>query len=483
MPERNPALPRRRLGGSVRGAPLVGFAGLAFLAACAPDRSAGGTTGTEAGNAIAARFSVPSATDADSLVPAAGAVVRARPSDAVDASEASLWRQATADDSGRVHLVLPEGLWTLEVRLRGFGALVPLPDGERTSVQRTLVPLRTLRGVVVGNTGTRVSVPGAGLTVEVESDGTFSFDSLPLQALDLRVSGQVVTLAPDSGAVLLGGAPLAAYRTPLGISGRGSGLPFFVPESLLRAGRNPVLLDASGGEIAHRRGGTGSRGARLWSDPASGAAPAWIAFRDEAPSLPPPFASPDGFRLAWIPDLSAQDLSGSGGKLRLLGTALTDSVEGPAVGAGLGSTLGVVDSGLPASGPFGVVLRGRATSFGIENLWLLDWTDPNLRGLRLGMGGGFLTVRTGGQDTSLAWDPGGSWFSLAASWDGRVLRVAVDGVQKLSLVPEAGALEARSSWTRRNIGLGGGLVLSTLLVLDHGIDPVAYSLSGALLPR
>lgn len=483
MSERSTAFSRRNLRRSVRGTPRACLAVLALLAGCAPDRSAGGTTGTEAGNAIAARFSVPSATRADSLVPAAGALVRARPSDAVDASDASLWKLATADDSGRVRLVLPDGLWTLEVRLRGFGALVPLPEGEQTSVQQTLVPLRTLRGVVVGNTGTRVSVPGTGLTVEAGADGTFAFDSLPLQPLDLRVAGQVVTLAPDTGAVLLGGRPLAVYRTPVALSRRGSGLPFFVPESLLRSGRIPVLLDSSGGEIAHRRGGSGSRGVRLWSDPAAGSAPAWIAFRDDPTSLPPPFAAPDGFRLAWIPDLSAQDQSGSGGTLRPLGTTLTDSVEGPAMGAGLGSTLGVVDSGLPASGPFGVVLRGRATSEGIEDLWLLDWTDPNLRGLRLGMGGGFLRVRAGGLDTTLAWDPGESWFSLAVSWDGRILRLAVDGVQKLALVPEGGALEARTSWTRRNIGLGGGLVLSTLLVLDHGIDPTAYSLSGALIPR
>jgi len=458
-------------------------AGFALLTACAPDRSAGGTTGTEAGNAIAARFSLPSSARADSLVPAAGAVVRARPSNAIDARDASRWQIDTADDSGRVAFRLPEGLWTLDVRLRGFGILVPLPDAEQSTVQRTLVPLRTLRGVVTGGEGTQVSLPGTGLTVAAGADGAFALDSIPAQPLDLLVAGQPVALPSDTGAVLLGGAPLAVYQAPAAVVARGRGLPFFVPESLLRAGQIPVLLDSSGREVGYRRGGNGTRGARLWTGPATGATPAWIAFRSTPSAVPPPFTQADGFRLAWIPDLAPQDLSGSGGRFRVAGAALTDSVEGPAAAASLGSTLGVVDSGLPATGSFAVALRGQATSAGIENLWLLDWTDANLQGLRLGMGGGFLTVRAGAFDTTLAWNPGTAWFSVAASWDGRTLRVGIDGVQRLVLVPGAGTLDARSAWTRRNIGLGGGLVLSSLLVLDRALDPAVFSLSGALNPR
>lgn len=459
--------------------------GLALLTGCAPDRSAGGTTGTEAGNAIAARFSLPASGGHDSLIPAAGAVVIARPSDAIDARDAASWHLDTTDDSGRIALRLPEGLWTLEVRLRGFGALLSLPDLEHTTVRHTLVPLRTLRGVLVGaEEGSRVSLPGAGVTVAVGAGGAFALDSVPAQSLELRVAGQTVALSSDTGSVLLGGGyPLEVFRAPVAVQARGRGLPFFVGESLLPAGQIPVLLDSLGRVLPHRRGGTGSRGARLWTAPTAGAVPAWIAIRDAPVAASALFDSVDGYRLAWIPDLSPQDLSPTRARFLVSGTPQTDSVEGPNVVASLGSTLGEIDSGLPETGAFGLVLRGRATSVGIEDLWLLDWTDARAMGVRIGMGGGLLTARVGDRDTAVVWNPGTSWFGMAVSWDGRMLRLAIDGDERLALVPTTGVLDQRASWSRRQIGLGGGLALSAMLVLDRAVEVQRASRSGVLIPR
>jgi hypothetical protein len=152
--------------------------------------------------------------------------------------------------------------------------------------------------------------------------------------------------------------------------------------------------------------------------------------------------------------------------------------------ASLGSTLGLIDSGLPETGAFGLVLRGQATSVGIEDLWLLDWTDASAMGVRIGMGGGLLTVRLGDRDTSLAWNPGTSWFGMAVSWDGHTLRLAIDGEERLILAPPTGAVvDQRASWSRRHIGLGGGLALSTLLVLDRAVEVQGFSRSGVLIPR
>lgn len=75
---------------------------------------------------------------------------------------------------------------------------------------------------------------------------------------------------------------------------------------------------------------------------------------------------------------------------------------------------------------------------------------------------------------SVAWEPGLAWSGTALSWDGQVLAVAADGQTRL-VWELPGELSVRSGWTRREVGLGGGLRMSSLFTFAGARDAAALS--------
>jgi len=444
-------------------------ASLALFVSCGADRSASGTTGTEAGNALAMVVQLPDG------APAARASVVARPSTSLDSTQASMWVRAIADAQGRLDLRLPAGEWTLEIRSGRFARISTIRL-DRDSLRRdTLVGIRALRGIMLGSAVGRVGVPGLGRSVSVRSDGSFLLDSMPDQPLPLSIgtSGLRIIPAGTGSVVLAASGNNAVYGDPVRLSLRGSGLAgaqrvadSLVPDS------GAVLLDSLGRILPMRRGGASNGVRRLWTRLGSGRHRVLLcrALTDNPDSLPL-FGAKDGDRLAIVPDLapSLLDLSGAGGTFASGANPSVDSLWGPGLDAPLGSFIGTIGSGLLDTGAFALVLQARLLSQGIESLWLLDWTDSSSRGLRVGMGGRRLRVVAPGIDTAVAWDPGTSWSGIAFGWDGSQLVVATDGTERLRLSVRDG-LRDRSSWDRRIVGQGGGMRLSRLTIRSGAID-------------
>ena len=240
-----------------------------------------------------------------------------------------------------------------------------------------------------------------------------------------------------------------------------------------------VLLDENDREIGSRWATVRSGRRRFWTERSltQGSFVRLCALVSRG-TEPVPSAFADGFRLALVPELdsSLANLSAGGGGFRSSSALVLDSSEGLVVPATLGSLVGSLDSAaLPVQGAFAFGLRARMATTGVESLGLLDWTDPATgTGLHLGIGGGKLDVRVGTRDTTVAWDPGLSWFGAALSWDGQILTVATDGQVRLRWVL-ADALSDRSRWTRREVGLGGGLRMSSLFTFAGAQDALLLS--------
>lgn len=446
------------------------------LVGCGADRTAGGTTGTEAGNALSARLSLPDGSAAS------GALVVVRPSGSNSPDDAPRWIRDTADGRGDVSLRLPEGAWTLEARWKGFGLRADLRSGEDQVLRDTLVPLRTLSGEILGaGAGTVVSLPGLGVSVVTDDAGRFAIDSLPSQVVPIALDGLASWTAPaDAAAILVAGTkPGVVFRDGEILRSTGSGMVWEVDATLVPAGI-PVVLDENDREVGSRWASARSGRQRVWVDraPTQGSTLRLCALVSRGGD-PAPLVFGDGFRLAVVPELdsSLANLSTGGDRFRSSSPAILDDEEGFVVAAGLGSLVGSLDSAaLPAQGAFAVALRARlATTTGVESLGLLDWSDPATgAGLHLGIGGGKLDVRVGTRDTTVAWDPGLSWFGAALSWDGQILTVATDGQVRLRWVL-ADALSERSRWTRREVGLGGGLRMSSLFTFEGARDATVLS--------
>lgn len=448
-----------------------------LLLGCGSDRTAGGTTGTEAGNALAARLCLPDGT------PAAGALVVLRPDDATTNATSSTWIRDTADDQGTIDLRFGDGNWTLEARCRGFGLRTDLVSGRDQELRDTLEPLRNVSGHILGApAGTLVALPGLGVSVATGADGSFTIDSLPAQVVPLVLDGRPGWTVPaDTGAILIpASVPGAIYQDAPTLLRQGAGWLWAVPDSLV-PDSSALLVDSAGREIPTRLGGASQGRRRVWTDLANVSTDLRMCravSRGSSP-VPSPFAARAGFRLAVVPDLDSTlaNLGGAGfGGFRSTAVAGIDSLEGRILSASLGASLGTIDSAaLPSSGEFALGFRARLNTTSVASLWLLDWTDPATgEGVRVGVGGGRLLVRLGDRDTSVAWDPGSAWSGVGVSWDGRILTVAVDGAVRLE-VAGPNVPSERSRWSRRNAGLGGGLSLSALFVLEGSRDARALS--------
>lgn len=459
------------------------FLALVVLAGCGSDRTAGGTTGTEAGNAVSARLSLPDGSAAS------GALVVVRPSGSSSPEDAARWIRDTADERGDLSLRVPDGSWTLEARWKGFGLRSALKAGEDQVLRDTLVPLRTLTGEILGvGAGTRVSLPGLGVTVVTDDSGRFTLDSVPAQEVPFALDGQVSWLAPAETAAILvpGTRPGELYRDGEVLRPAGDGLVWEVDASSVPAGLL-VVLDGNDREVATRWTTVRPGRHRFWTDrPLPRGESVRLCGLVSRGGDPVPSAFGDGFRLAVVPalDTSLANVSSGEGIFRTGNAAILDSLEGRVVPSSLGSLLGSLDSSaLPAVGAFAFAIRTRMATTGVESLGLLDWTDPTTgTGLHLGVGGGKLEVRVGSRDTSVAWDPGTTWFGTALSWDGQILTVATDGQPRLRWLL-ADALSDRSRWTRREVGLGGGLWMSSLSTFSVARDAMVLSAPIGTLAR
>lgn len=452
-----------------------------LLHGCADDRNAGGTTGTEAGNALAVRLRLPDGG------PAVAARIVVRPRASVSSRDESSWLRDTADDLGAVELHLPRGEWTLEARVGGFGLRADLPAEGGTTVLDTLEPLRQLSGVVLGaSQGDLLGLPGLGLSVVLDAQGRFSLDSIPAQSLPLATEEGVRWLAPDTGSMVL---PLA---TPglvcregrrLVPTGRG---PVHELDANSAPGGIPVFLDDLGREIGTLWSPLRQGRRRVWADFAGARQGATLCGLVSRSNDVVPSAFAPGLRSVYIPwmDPAVNGSANVPGRFQAAGTTLVDSLEGAILAAGLGDQLGTLDSaGLPVRGPFGVAARIRLVTTGVQSIGWFDWGDPEGRdGLHLGVGGDVLRVRLAGRDTTVTHLSSGPWTNLAVSWNGQSLSVAADGTLLLSWILP-GALSDRSGWTSRTIGLGGGIHLSWFLTSSEAIDAVGTSSpQGRLVP-
>lgn len=448
-----------------------------LIVSCASDRSASGTTGTEAGNALAVTLSLPDGS------PAARAKVVARHAEDVDSSNASEWIEGLADDGGNVLLELGKGDWTLEIHCGRYARVSSMTIASDTILRDTLVGTRSLVGMILGASGdVRLGLPGLGRSVPLAADGTFRFDNLPEQQLRLAIPGLRSWNANPAGAPLLLSAQLseAVFRDPVRLSLDGDGLATmrFVPDSLV-PDSGAVLLDSLGRVLPMVLGGNGSEGHRLWNRVPSGVGHAYLC-RSVAGRIPTDslFSASDGTRLEIVPALSNSlgDLSGAGGEFVSMASPTDDPAWGLALDGSLGSTIGIIRKGLPDTGAFAVSFQAKLLSEGIEALWLLDWRDSTGNGLRVGVGGRQLRLQVGDLDTSIVWDPAVSWFGLAVGWDGSTITVSANGIQRLRIADlPPGWGRQRSSWKNRSVGLGGGMRLGRLTVRHgyHNPDPLS----------
>lgn len=447
----------RRDARSARG--LVALLPVAILASCGSgDRVAGGTIGTETGNAVTARLVFPDG------APAVGARVVVRPSDAIDSSCISRWLVGATDSSGLVSLDLPLGSWVLEATSgsRGLSRSVDLrASGSRTD---TLRPLDSIRGVVLAaRPGATVFLPGLARRTRLDSNGVFSFAAIPPGDARLALDGGATWPIPDTlrkTLVVASGVPGWTI----------SGLPFaveptLVPRSWRVAGSAipsgvAALVDRDGAAVPFAAGPLRGGFRQVWSGPAPTGAVALVR-SDELKSASP-FLRVSGLRAAWVPELAWSD---SG--LVLDSTARLDSTveEGRFRIVELGMRLGELRPGiLPDSGDFAVSLRAAQTIRSVGSLWLFDWTDSSgTAGIRVGIGSGRLVVRSGGLDTAVAWPDRPEPVTWKIHLSGSTLVVAADGVEVFrGYAPSV----KRIGWAPPAIARGGGLAVAWLLAAE-----------------
>ena len=448
---------------------------LAALFGCDDGRTAGGTVSTEAGNAVATRLVFPDGR------PAVGAMVVARPGDAVDSSTSASWVRGFADGEGMLVLHLPKGAWTLEVRSLSLGCRFDvILDGD-SSLGDTLHPMRDLSGIVLGaGAGGRILLPGLARSTEVQVDGTFFFPQVPPGIERIRLKD-----GPEWNVAMPGPDPVLVLAAPGGPLAQGEALRFSsapvvsryrIPDSLV-PDAGPVLVDPVGNVVSVVRGSRVGDSRLVWAPPlpsgavAIGSIPATVATS--------PFLASGGLRLAWVPDLAKVcQIPSSGGLAFDSSTSWGgDSLEGGIVSTALGVSSGIMDTGLlPDTGSFSASFRVRSRTQGVGRLWILDWSDPSSgNGLRVGIGADRLWLRWGSVDTSVAL-VASSWRTVAVAIAGPSLSVSVDGNRLADL--ESDRVAVRSGWSNRAVASAGGLDLAWILAWDVALDP-----NGLSLPR
>lgn len=165
---------------------------LVAVGGCGGDRLSGGTNGTEAGNAVAARVLRPDGSAA------AGALGIFRPSDAIDSSTSSKWIRAAADADGILHASIPAGSWTLEVQEGALAARSDFLSRESLDFTDTLRRTRDISGRVLdAAAGDVLHLPGLARSAIVASDGSFLFPAVPAGAATITDGAKSWTF-PDT---------------------------------------------------------------------------------------------------------------------------------------------------------------------------------------------------------------------------------------------------------------------------------------------
>jgi hypothetical protein len=143
--------------------------------------STGGTSGTEAGNALAVRLMMTDGT------PAASASLQVWPqaSSASDTLHPAPALQARTDAQGRAVLHLPPGLWSVVAQKDGFA--IRRNVIRDTVLDGRLLPMSTLTGTVKNRPYSWIALPGLGRSVRADANGNFRFDSIPTGVTPLVV--------------------------------------------------------------------------------------------------------------------------------------------------------------------------------------------------------------------------------------------------------------------------------------------------------
>lgn len=455
---------------------ILSFMATVLLGACGSSGDlAGGTVGTETGNAIVLQLRMEDGS------PASGALAILRPADAIDSSSAPSWQVREADAAGRVQLSIPSGSWTLEARSGQCARRRNLTGASPLSFLDTLKPLRSLGGQFPGApAGTWIALPGLARRTQTDATGSWRFDEVPEGEGNLSCAQRLWPL-PDSsrtGLVLADSGKVLTQGHRLAIAAPAQLSRIWLPDSL--APDSSRFLDAQG-DVVPASLGTAADGMR----------PVWVAAsqrdirtvgRSTSPT-PSPFPIDPGLRLAWIPDLGDGNLIPGASSLRLAGQhPATTASEGRIQTVPLGLSLGTLDAGLlPDTGAFSILLRSRLTVADLGSLWLLSWTDSSDGGrLEIGIGNRRMVIRTPGRDTAVALPDSDLWTSWAVSWDGKDLSIGMDGSRLLVLTDVR--LQDRRSWSRRRIGLGGGMEFSAVLGWNRSQDVAARSRSISARP-
>lgn len=187
-------------------------------------------------------------------------------------------------------------------------------------------------------------------------------------------------------------------------------------------------------------------------------------------------APPEQLRLAWWSALSGTSpVVGSGLAFDSLVKPGEDSLEGSFQEAVLGSTFGRLGGrALSDTGAFSLSMRLRLTSPSIGSIWLLDAGDTSAKSaLRIGVGGGKIRVVTPALDTAFVVPTPVDWATWVVGFDGKRLLVWSGGKERVRL--ELPGLADRTNWTRRDLGSGGAMFVSSILVWDRMVDGAAVS--------
>lgn len=454
--------------GDIRFSRILSALAASFLvAACGDDRSAGGTIGTEAGNAIAARILT---TDGK---PAVHALVTARPAEAIDTTGKPDWILGTADSNGVVDLRLPDGAWTLEYHLGAVAARLDIQVGSDLVLSDTLLPLTVADGVILGaKSGERVFLPGLARSSVVAADGSFHFDSIPSGTTRIRsedgttwrVTDSVlpaVVLFPDTSVRPL---PGHSFATPA----LTSPVRYRVSDSLLPAS-GTTLVDAQGSPIPMLIGPSRNGFRQIWTGPSTQPAAALVQKRTTTSS---PFSSAQGLRYAWLPEFADSNLVGNV-KFVFDTSVKMDSLssEGRFRKDVIGFPMGYFpDSPVPDTGAFSLSARIRLHAPSTASVPVWNWIDPTstTNGFALKVGGDRMDLHLGNRDTTLSVPTPTSWSTWCIAWNGQYLTVWVDGTQVFHAV--ASGLATRSTWTRRQFAPKGGLDVDELFAWDRAID-------------
>jgi len=458
----------------------AGLAAMACLWACGDDRVSSGTSGTQTGNALQARLLL-----ADGR-PAASARVVARSSQSIDSTDPVI--ETTTDSDGLFRMRLPGGDWTFEATRDGSAARMDLHLVSDTALAPdTIRPVGALEGTIQGaSVGQSLSLPGLGRRVVPDSAGRFRFRGLARGTHPLRLSGSSaswsVSIAPGATDTVL----LDAAR---------SGEIFeAVPGTLEPATRSaPTLLVQSVAGIP-----SGSTGELEWTTSTGSVVPSLVLDRDAAAGTvrawirPPASGSLLCRRVVVGSARSSSPFSdhrlalvfpAASGRPDSLGTDSVLNYADSSVFTGFGATtsfgylsgegwyrrspLGsplatLAASSRPATPRWSLSLRVAQEYPDVGRIWLVDAMAGDSVSLRLGIGAGALNLVGSGVDTTISVAASGAFHDWTISSNGSTVAISLDG----HILLRTSIAVSPAGWTRCGIGVGGGLRLSRLFVLD-----------------